>query len=412
MSIAVIAMGVACAWFSLISEDLDQAPRVVWVLAVGFNVLASLSYVLGSQGEATLVAVGLMAISAFLGLLVPGRWWWGFATFTAIGLGSILATGWSWGSGLVDIFELIQGGANEVLHLRNPYALNMDWVPVYHHYPYLPAIPVIAAPFRALGDVRLASCLSAAICIATILVLGRRSGMTGWRWRGFVVFSLTLPLTVEMVQWSYADGFALGPLALYLALWRSRFWLAFASLVFALGTTVNVMVPMLPVFLWVRKMFWHAVLAAALVVLACTLLAYGVGFGNFGEWVLGFDHANILATLNINGVLWASVGGWLPAWVGVAIGGFAVGFVLVYKPKSIPDALAGAAAIKLMISLVAKYAQDNHYLIPAVMIWAAIAMGSARPDGFAPTRSIVSSFQGRVRSLLERREGARDLKRQ
>lgn len=185
------------------------APRrpsssIVWALMVGAVGLGTGYY---SRDAAWVVA----AFAAATVLAAPRRWAW--MLVAAAGAAAFLPLGraWTWGTGDIDVFAFVQGGAAALLHGQNPYALTLPagvdtapgtyyMVPV--HFDYGPAVALLAAPGAFAGDVRAMSVAMFIVLFAGIIGLAATATDQRRQW-WLVAFCVAFPLTTTMVLHSW-----------------------------------------------------------------------------------------------------------------------------------------------------------------------------------------------------------------
>ncbi|HEY8802821.1 MAG TPA: hypothetical protein VIN00_07070, partial [Candidatus Dormibacteraeota bacterium] len=133
----------------------------------------------------------------------------------------------SWGFVNIDVFYFQQNASQALLHGQNPYTpvvpspeMVAPGVPaVLHlHLPYGPILPVLEAPFRLLGDIRVLHIAAALITSLAVLALARRAGTLD---RSACVV-MAFPLTIGMVLFSWVDVITMAGLAVWMVSFRSH----------------------------------------------------------------------------------------------------------------------------------------------------------------------------------------------
>ena len=302
---------------------------------------------------------------------------------TAAGAASaaLVALPWRWGRSGIDAFDFVQGAADEVLHGHNPYSPTWPTYVVFHresglstpidsHFDYQPAVALLAAPGRLVGDVRLVSVVLFVALFAAAAALAARSGDSA-RVRTVVLLCAAFPLTTAMVISSWVDVYVLATFAGWLVLRDRHGALAVAALAICLATKPTFAVLLLPYAVWsgrARRDLGVAALAALLLMLPFVV---ATGPAQFVHDVIGvdFDYPTRLDALTLNSYLYYSFGiDGLPAWAGIAASAAAAVFALRRRPRDHADLLAAAALVALVAFLTAKWAYLNYYFLPAFLL--------------------------------------------
>jgi hypothetical protein len=293
----------------------------------------------------------------------------------------------TWGNADIDVFHFQQTAAQALLNGQSPYspvvrspAMVAPGVAAYLHlhFPYGPILPVLEAPFRLLGDIRVLHILAALTTSVAVLVLARRAGTLD---RAACVV-MAFPLTAGMVLFSWVDVITMASLAVWFVSFRSHPRVATIALAVALGAKPTTLIALVPMFFWsirARRQMLIATVVAALFVLPFALVT---GLSQFYYNVLGVQLAVFprLDALTINSFLHSITLPILPFTVsGLAIAAATV-LVLRRRPNSYGDLLTGTAILATVSFLVAKWAYFNYYYIPAVLLMMAIAGGNLPVD--------------------------------
>ena len=303
------------------------------------------------------------------------------AAVALVAWGCGLAANWQWGNVAIDVFATQQNAAAALLHAQNPYSgTTLAWINVVGHnavvvaplhFGYGPIFPLLEAPFRLLGDVRVLDVIAVLLTAASVLLLARRAGTT----RIALMALIGFPLMCAMVIFSWTDAVTMAGVALWFACMRSRPRIATIALALALAGKPTALVALLPVLFWSatarRQMLW-AVLLAALIVLPFALIT---GPGQFYQDVLGFYLTSAPRTdsLTFNSALHALGQGMLPFAVSALVVGATTVLVLLQRPRTMGDLLSGTAVLTTVSLLVAKTAFLNYYYIAGICLLLAIA---------------------------------------
>ncbi len=156
-----------------------------WIFAVfGAPILAAAT----ARSAGTFTVHGVEAVAGGLGILIIA--WAAMGAGSDIGLGLIQMT---WGKAPIDVSDFTQGASEQLLHLQNPdggvVTSTTPGVPFFH-FPYLLGVLLVTAPFRVLGDIRMAK----ALLFGAIWALGRRKVGSVWSDRWLAV-ALATPLS-------------------------------------------------------------------------------------------------------------------------------------------------------------------------------------------------------------------------
>jgi hypothetical protein len=294
-------------------------------------------------------------------------------------LTSILAN-LTWGFANIDVFGFQQSAAQALLSGQNPYSplipsrnIVAPGVPAWLqlHLPYGPILPVLEAPFRLLGDVRILHIVAAVVTSVAALALARRAGTLD-RTASVV---MAFPLTIGMVIFSWVDVITMAGLAVWLVCFRSHPKIATCALVIALGAKPTTLIALLPIFFWSIRARRQVIIAAIITAVFALPFAMITGFAQFYHNVLGIqlDLLPRLDSLTLNSYLNSLHLSILPFAVSALVIAVAAILVLRRRPATYGDLLSGTAILASVSFLVAKWAYFNYYYIPAVLLMLAIA---------------------------------------
>ncbi len=358
--------------------------------------VAILLHALVARRATTIVAFALAAGAALVGIVANLTW--GFAN--------------------IDVFQFQQSASQALLHGQNPYTPLvaspnilppgiLKWIPL--HLPYGPVLPVLEAPFRLFGDVRILHILAAVVTSVAALMLARRARTLD---RTACVV-MAFPLTVGMVLFSWVDIITMAGLTVWVVSFRTHPRIATFALVIALAAKPTTVIALVPIFFWsvrARRQVLIAALLAAIFVLPFAIIT---GLSQFYYNVLGVQLSVLprLDALTVNSYLNAFGLPILPFVLSAAIIAAATVLVLRRRPDTYGDLFSGTAILATVSFLVAKWAYFNYYYIPAVLLMLAIAgdkLPLDRPELIRPPALFTAAVE-RFRTTLGRVPGARRL---
>jgi hypothetical protein len=293
----------------------------------------------------------------------------------------------TWGFANIDVFQFQQASSQALLHGQNPYSpivpspeIVAPGVPAWLqlHFPYGPILPVLEAPFRLLGDIRVLHVVAAVITAVAVLVLARRAGTLD---RSACVV-MAFPLTAGMVLFSWVDVITMAGLAVWIVTFRTHPSIATVALVMTLAAKPTTMIALVPIFFWSIRARRQVVIAGIVAALFVLPFAAITGFSQFYYNVVGVQLAVLprLDALTVNSYLNAFNLPILPFAVSAVIVIAATLLVLRRRPNSYGELLSGTAVIATVSFLVAKWAYFNYYYISAVLIMLAIAGNNLAVD--------------------------------
>jgi hypothetical protein len=298
------------------------------------------------------------------------------AASVAIGIAANL----TWGFANIDVFQFQQTSSQALLHGQNPYSpivpspeIVAPGVPAWLqlHFPYGPILPVLEAPFRLLGDIRVLHVLAAVVTAVAVLVLARRAGTLD---RSACVV-MAFPLTAGMVLFSWVDVITMATLAVWVVTFRSHPRIATFALVLTLAAKPTTLIAIVPIFFWSIRARRQVIIAGVIAALFVLPFAAITGFSQFYYNVAGVQLAVLprLDSLTINSYLNAFNLPILPFAVSAVIIAATTVLVLRRRPNSYGDLLTATAILATVSFLVAKWAYFNYYYICAVLLMLAIA---------------------------------------
>jgi hypothetical protein len=343
----------------------NKLPRPVFV---GTFALLAAAILLHSLVKATVAKVLAFAMaSASVAIGVAANLTWGFAN--------------------IDVFQFQQTSSQALLHGQNPYSpivpspeIVAPGVPAWLqlHFPYGPILPVLEAPFRLLGDIRVLHVVAAVITAVAVLLLARRAGTLD---RSACVV-MAFPLTAGMVLFSWVDVITMAGLAVWIVTFRTHPRIATFALVLTLAAKPTTLIAMVPIFFWSIRARRQVIIAGVIAALFVLPFAAITGFSQFYYNVVGVQLAVLprLDSLTVNSYLNAFNLPILPFAVSAAIVLATTVLVLRRRPNSYGDLLTGTAVIATASFLVAKWAYFNYYYISAVLLMLAIAGNNLAVD--------------------------------
>jgi hypothetical protein len=356
------------------------APRgntspLIWALMVGTFGLATRAYI----GDAAWLVAGFAAAAV---LAAPRRWAW--MLIAAAGASSLLplARDWTWGTAVIDVFRVVQGGATALLHGQNPYGPTFA-VGVYPdytyttapmHFMYGPAMPLLAAPGALVGDVRVMSVAMFIALFGGIIGLAATHPDKRRQW-WLIAICVAFPLTITMVLNAWIDVY---PVALFVAwtvLRRRHSFLASLALGVSFAVKVTIIPALIPFWLWsskVRRESAIAVLVAAVIALP---FAIATGIDEFVQdtIMIFVDSPTRFEFLTANSYLWQHGQDPLDGWVGVVVVVVVGCLILWRKPHDIGDSFVRSALLLTIMFFLSKQAPLNYYFIPITLLVLALA---------------------------------------
>jgi hypothetical protein len=361
-------------------------------------------------------ALLLTASAAGAAWAPPGRRAAALLGVAGLSLLGLTASDWPWGSAGVDVFTALQGSAESLLHLHNPYGpvfryyVESSTGYVWGHFAYGPSVPILAAIGRLVGDVRVMSVVCVAAIVAALWHLAWQGEMRSDAHR-VAALALASPLMVGMIHESWVDVYMMAGIAGWLALRRGhRRW---SMVVLAAGLMVKFtsLVLIAPAFLWLRRGRVEIVVAVVISVAVIVPFALMTGVGTFVYSVFGYQLALPFRTdsLNLSAELFRVTQLQLPtAFPFVPLALAAALIVWRGRPRTEGDLALQAAILNILAFILAKQAFFNYYFASEVMLLAAMAgAGVALPEGDVTRPAAVAALVGEARRLLGNRTAPR-----
>jgi hypothetical protein len=297
-----------------------------------------------------------------------------------IGAGTDLALASSqmvWGKAGIDVFWFTQRSAERLLHGLNPYGMAYPTTTpglLSAHFPYGPALLLLAAPFRLLGDVRLTNAAAMMLLFACVGILARRHMGDAVAGR-YLALAVAMPFSPFMIVQAWPEVYPVAGVALWLVLRpRHTGWA-----VVALGTGLCTVPTALPLivfpWLWWRDARREVTLAVLVALLICVPFALWAGVGKFlaDTVLLQLRLAPRSDALSINGLLAHLGRPLLPGWVGISVSAVCLGAFALWGTREWDAALLMGAVLTLLAFVTAKWAFFDYYFIVAVGLVLALA---------------------------------------
>ena len=348
-------------------------------------------------------ALLLTAAAAGAAWLPEGRRSAALLGLAGLSLLGLTASDWPWGTAGVDVFTALQGAAQSVLHLQNPYGpvyryyVESNSGYVFGHFAYGPSVPILAALGRLVGDVRVMS----VVCVAAIVAgLWRIARLGDQRSQAHRVAALALasPLWVGMIHESWVDVYMMAGIIGWLALRRDhRGW---SMLVLAIGLMVKPtsLVLMVPAFLWSRRGRVEIAVAVAGSVVVIVPFALITGVGTFVYSVFGYQLALPFRTdsLSLAAEIYRLTRVQLPtAFPFLPLAITAALIAWRGRPRSEGDLALQAAILNVVAFLLAKQMFFNYYFASEVLLLAAMAgAGVTLPEGDVNLPALAPTLPG------------------
>lgn len=382
------------------------SPQITW--PAGAIVLASMNLAPGVVPANFPVAAMLsatLAVAASLLCLSQRAWPVRIAVVTAVASDLALAgVRMHWGTAQIDVFGVIQGSTAQLLHGHNPYTAvypsTTPGVP-YFHFEYAPALLLLSAPFRLLGDIRVANAAAMVALFAGVGLVARERG-GAVQARRYLALAVAMPFVPFMIAQAWPEVYPVAGVALWLALRQQHPRWAVASLAMGL-CTVPTATPLLALpWLWWRPSRREITVAALLAIALCVPFVAWAGVVNFVSDTVGVQlQAPVrIDALSLNALLWHLGKPFLPGWLGIAASGVTLAAMAVWGRRDWATALLLGATLTLIVFLTAKWAFFNYYFIVAYGLLLSLAL--AGPATNANTAEEMGSpFQHEVAGVAE-----------
>lgn len=373
-------------------DSSPAAPGWTWPLAVEILALSNLAP--GLDPASSHLELALSLVLAGVGIaLCWAPWGRRAALLSLIGALTDLALAASrmvWGRAGIDVFWFTQRSTERLLQGLNPYGMAYPTTTpglLSAHFPYGPALLLLAAPFRLLGDIRLANAAAIMLLFACIAILARRHFGEAAAGR-YVALALALPFSPLMIIQAWPEVYPVAGVALWLVLRPRHQWWA----VVALGTGLCTVPTALPLvvfaWLWWRDARREITLAVLVALLICVPFAIWAGVGGFiaDTFLLQLRLPPRTDALSINGLLAHLGRPLLPGWFGVSVSAVCLGAFALWGRREWDAALLMGAVLTLLAFLTAKWAFFDYYFIVAVGIVLALVFADLRRTG-TPSRT-------------------------
>ena len=376
-----------------------RSPSIVvpawgWPLAAAALPLMNLAPGLDPGSSPTLLALSVVLAFVAVGLcLIPlrGRAW----QLALIGAGTDLALAASrmvWGHADIDVFWFTQRATARLLHGQNPYGVAYPTTTpglVSAHFPYGPALLVLGAPFRLLGDIRGANAAAMVTLFACIAILARRHAGEAAAGR-YLALALGLPFSAFMIVQAWPEVYPAAGVALWLVLRpRHRRWA-----VVALGAGICTVPTALPLivfpWIWWREARREITLAVLVALMICVPFALWAGVGKFiaDTVLLQIRLPARTDALSINGLLAHLGRPLLPGWAGVSVSAVCLAICALWGTREWDAALMMGATLTCLAFVTAKWAFFDYYFIVAVGIVLALVFAASKRDGTVPREKV------------------------
>ena len=300
---------------------------------------------------------------------------WRTAAVVAVGSGlATLITAVMIGPGDVDVYDIVQRGTERFLHGANPYTLVL--ASTGYTFSYGPAVLLLSAPARLLGDVRIMSIVALLLTATAAMRLARRSAWASDDRLRLLVVCAALPLSAGIVHDSFVDVYLVASVTLWLLIRRAHPGWGAVCLGVALAAKPTVAIALVPAVLWLpaarREAAWAMAVALALI------LPFAVWTGPEALYhaVIGVEVNNPprTDTMSLDAIL-SSIGRpFAPWWIWPAVTS-AVGLpLLARRPHDWADLIGVAAVLSAVGLFFAKWAPFNYWFLPVVLLVLALPL--------------------------------------
>ncbi len=359
----------------------ESAPAAVWAV-VAFGLGLSNARI---DPQSPLI-VGLAVTSglaAGYAAWQPNRRWIGMPLLVSgVAVASIMVTFWTWGHRRIDVFVLIQRAGLAILHGANPYAvMARATIPGvrYFHFPYGPAIAVLAAPGAAIGDVRSVDLVLSGVTYGLLV-------WAAWRLSGrsmgvrVAACAIALPATMYMTLQSWPEPYGLVFVVGWLVTRDHHRTVSVLLLALGLLCVLLVVPAVVMVAIGSRRSRRDLLTAAAGAGAVYAAIAISIGpAALWSDMVAPILRAPTYAgSLSVNGALTAYGLGPLPWWVGLTVGAIVLAALARWPAPDLGSACARAGLGSAVMFMFAKWAFFDYYYIAIVMILCGLALAGAR----------------------------------
>jgi hypothetical protein len=379
-----------------LTTGLRTPSRAWWVVTTVIVAMTNLLYPrLGGPfaahtGAQTLLTLALAATAGGACVLRPGRAAMALVGAASVSLLALMAVTWTWGVNTIDVFSAVMGAAGALLHGANPYgpifSFRLPQYPWYMagHFPYGPAVPILAAPGRLVGDVRVMSVVALGVTFAGLWLLARQ-GSHRLDAHRVVALAIASPFNVGMVNRSWVEVYIVAGVVLWLALRATHRRIATICLAVAVLVDPVTALVMLPAFIWSRRARAETVVATIVATLFILPFALVTGVGQLIYNVVGIQLAigPWYGSLTVTAFLWQTWHVALPSLLPVVAVLIAIALVgWRGRPARLGDVAVQAALVFLSAFLFGKFANFNQYYVGAAMLVTGLAgVGVMFPAG-------------------------------
>jgi hypothetical protein len=341
-------------------------------------------------GAQTLLTLALAATAGGACALRPGRAARALVGAASVSLLALMAVTWTWGVNTIDVFSAVTGAAGALLHGANPYGPTFSFrLPQYPwyiagHLPYGPAVPILAAPGRLVGDVRVMSVVALGVTFAGLWLLAQQGSLRLDAHR-VVALAIASPFNVGMVNRSWVEIYIVTGVVLWLALRATHRLIATICLAVAMLVDPVTALLVLPAFIWSRRARVETVVATIVAALFIVPFALVTGVGQLIYNIIGIQLVigPWYRSLTVTAFLWQTWHVALPPLLPVFVVLIAIALVgWRGRPARLGDVAVQAALVFLSAFLFGKFANFNQYYIGAAMLVTGIAgVGVTFPAG-------------------------------
>jgi hypothetical protein len=287
--------------------------------------------------------------------------------------------GINWGRAGIDVFDMLQGGSERLLHGLNPYTgIFPSTTPGVRtlHLAYNASTLILMLPGRLLGDVRVSELLITAVLLLVIFTLAKRHLGEQQAW-WLLALALVCPFLPYMVVQAWVEEIAVTGVALWL-LWRDQHPRV-AVIPLAIGLSGSLLTLPLLAVLYCRhaRMSLEITVAAVLALLAAIPFALWTGPGAYLHDVLliqitlPWRHD----ALGLNALWGDATGVALPVVISFGIPACVLLVLLLQRRRIYPESLMGGSLLLMTFVLFAKFAFFNYYYMVAFGMFLALAIG-------------------------------------
>jgi hypothetical protein len=291
----------------------------------------------------------------------------------------------------IDVWVLLQDGAQGFLAGRNPYTMTFPGAPrgqTTECFTYLPGSFLLGAPGRLAGDVRWAELAVlligwAALAAAVRHRAARHADAASQRVPmllapvlAMVAFALAMPATVRVVQQSWTDSLLVGLVLVAVALVvRGRLWWAMLPFAIALATKQHVVLLLPLILIWWGWRRCLTVIAGAVAICAPWVLA-----APGRMWTCGATFFLDLPATDDSISYWRFLPGpaRLPLVLALTVG--ALWLCHRRLPRTPAAFLLGAATVNAAFDLANKQSYLNQWWFVAQLVLAAVVVTVVAPD--------------------------------